>query len=302
MKNNVVARSLFPSQIATLVLASAIGIPAWAQQSQPATDASQNSSQSAQPTNTTPQNYTPAAPYVPPAKEGFWGRVNPFARKSWVRKQTDPINNRLSELDEVNAKNAHDIQDVDQRAQAGINKAQSAADAANQQATTAGTQAQQANTLAQSASGHVDRLNTTVNGLDQYKQVSDVNITFRGGNPVLTADAKKQLDDLAAGVTGQDGYILEMEAHSPHNGAAGMQSSQRLAEAVERYLVTEHQIPVYRMHFVALGNAEVASADNENNKPMRTSNVHIRLMQNSLAAQGAASPQGAASSPGADRP
>lgn len=306
MKNNVAVRSLFPSQIAALVLASAIGIPAWAQQSQPANDSSQNSqSQSAQPTNTPPQNYTPAAPYVPPAKEGFWGRVNPFARKVWVKKQTDPINNRLSELDEVNAKNAREIQDVDQRAQAGINKAQSAADAANQQATAAGNQAQQANSLAQSAAGHVDRLNTTVNGLDQYKQVTDVNITFRGGTPVLSADAKKQLDDLAAGVTGQDGYILEMEAHSPHAGTAGMQSSQRLAEAVERYLVTEHQIPVYRMHFVALGNAEIASADTDNDngsKPKRISNVHIRLMENSLAAQGAASPQGATSSPGADRP
>ena len=306
MKNIVAVRNLFPSQIAALVLASAIGIPAWAQQSQPATDSSQNSqSQSAQQTNTPPQNYTPAAPYVPPAKEGFWGRVNPFARKVWVKKQTDPINNRLSELDEVNAKNAREIQDVDQRAQAGINKAQSAADAANQQATAAGNQAQQANSLAQSAAGHVDRLNTTVNGLDQYKQVTDVNITFRGGTSVLSADAKKQLDDLAAGVTGQDGYILEMEAHSPHAGTAGMQSSQRLAEAVERYLVTEHQIPVYRMHFVALGNAEIASADTDNDngsKPKRISNVHIRLMENSLAAQGAASPQGATSSPGADRP
>ncbi len=45
--------------------------------------------------------------------------------------------------------------------------------------------------------------------------------------------------------------------------ALGIQSSQRLAESVERYLVTEHQIPVYRMHFVALGNAEVASAGDE---------------------------------------
>jgi outer membrane protein OmpA-like peptidoglycan-associated protein len=227
--------------------------------------------------------------------------VNPFARKVWVKKQTDPINNRLSELDEVNAKNARDIQDVDQRAQAGISKAQSTADAANQQAMAAGNQAQQANTLAQGASGHVDRLNTTVNGLDQYKQVTDVNISFRSGSTVLSADAKKQLDDLAAGVTGQDGYILEMEAQAPHSGSAGIQNSQRLAEAVERYLVTEHQIPVYRMHFVALGNAQVASAD-QDNKPMRKNNVHIRLMENSLAAQGAASPQGAASSPGADRP
>jgi OmpA family. len=289
---------LFPGQIAALVLASAIGIPAWAQQTQPA----DNASQSAQPSSTPPQNYTPAAPYVPPAKEGFWGRVNPFARKSWVKKQTDPINNRLSELDEVNAKNARDIEDVDSRAQAGISKAQAAADAANQTATSAGQQAQQANGLAQSAAGHVDRLHATVNGLDQYKQVTDVNITFRGGNPVLSADAKKQLDDLAAGVTGQNGYILEMEAHSPHTGATGIQSSQKLAEAVERYLVTEHQIPVYRMHYVALGNAQVASADDEDAATKRISNVHVRLMANSLAAQGAASPQGAASSPGADRP
>jgi hypothetical protein len=302
MTNSSVVRRFFPGQIAALVLASAVGVPVWAQQSQPA----DNTSQTAQPSSTasapstTSQSYTPAAPYVPPAKEGFWGHVNPFARKSWVKKQTDPINNRLSELDEVNAKNARDIADVDSRAQAGISKAQATADAANQTATLAGEQAQQANGVAQTATGHVDRIHNTVNGLDQYKQVTDLNISFRGGNPVLSADAKKQLDDLAAGVTGQNGYILEMEAHSPHSGATGIQSSQRMAQAIERYLVTEHQIPVYRMHFVALGNAEVASAGDENTKP--TSNVHVRLMANSLAAQGAASPQGAASSPGADRP
>ena len=145
----------------------------------------------------------------------------------------------------------------------------------------------------------------TVNGLDQYHQVTEVEITFRGGGPVLSADAKKQLDDLAASVNGQHGYILEMEAHSPLAGSAGIQSSQRLAEAVERYLVTEHEIPVYRMHFVALGNAQSADASQDPDaKPerVRISSVHIRLMENSLAAQGAAPPQGAASSTGAERP
>ncbi|HEV2488025.1 MAG TPA: OmpA family protein [Terracidiphilus sp.] len=228
--------------------------------------------------------------------------MNPFARKVWVRKQTDPINNRLSELDEVNAKNARDIQDVDARAQAGISKAQAAADAANQLATTAGTQAQNASGIAQGASGHVDQLNSTVNGLDKYHQVTDVDIAFRAGSPVLSAAAKKQLDDLAAGVVGQNGYILELEAHSPRTGSVGIQNSQRLAESVERYLVTEHQIPVYRMHYVALGNVEVASAGDEDTKPVKTSDVHVRLMANSLAAQVAAPPQGVASSTGADRP
>ena len=297
MRINAIVRNAFPGHVAAIVLASAIGIPAWAQQSQPA-----GASQSNPPTTADQQSLPQAAPYVPPAKEGFWGHMQPFARKSWVRKQTDPINNRLSELDEVNAKNAQDIKDVDARAQAGISKAQATADAANQTATAAGVQAQSANGTAQTASGHVDQLNSTVNGLDKYHQVTDVDVTFRAGNPVLSADAKKQLDDLAAGVTGQDGYILEMEAHSPHAGSVGIQSSQRLAQSVERYLVTEHQIPVYRMHFVALGNAEVASAGDEATKPTRISDVHIRLMANSLAAQGAASPQGVASSTGADRP
>jgi hypothetical protein len=300
MKNPANVRRFFPGQIAVLVLASAVAIPVMAQDAQPAQPAS-DSSQSAQPSTTPPPAYTPVAPYVPPAKEGFWGHMNPFARKSWVKKQTDPINNRLSELDEVNAKNARDIQAVDQRAQAGINKAQSAADQANQTAMAANNQAQQANGLAQGASSHVDQLHTTVNGLDQYRKVTDVDIKFRSGNPVLSESAKKQLDDLAAGVTGRDGYILEMEAHSPVKGGAGIQTSQKLAQSVERYLVTEHQIPVYRMHYVALGNAEVASADSDS-APLRTSNVHIRLMENSLAAPAVASPQGAAASTGAERP
>jgi hypothetical protein len=73
-----------------------------------------------------------------------------------------------------------------------------------------------------------------------------------------------------------------------------------LANAVKRYLVTQHEIPVYRMHAVALGNAR--EADDQDNKPVRISSVHIRLMENSLAAQAAAPPQGAASLNGAERP
>ena len=224
--------------------------------------------------------------------------MNPWARKKWVKKQTDPINDRLTELDGLNAKNAKDIQDVDSRAQAGIRQAQSTADAANQTATAAGTQAQQASTTAQGAAGHVNQLNGTVNGLDQYKQITEAEVVFRHGQPILSADAKQQLDQLATSVNGQHGYILEVEAHSPMAGSVGIQSSQRLAEAVKRYLVTEHQIPVYRMHAVALGNAVVADASNQDAsvKPerVRVSSVHIRLMENSLAASGGASPQGAA--------
>jgi outer membrane protein OmpA-like peptidoglycan-associated protein len=225
-------------------------------------------------------------------KEGFWGHMNPFARKVWVHKQVDPIKDRVSELDEVNAKNARDITDVDGRAQSGIHQAQSTADAANQAATAAGQQAQQAGDTAKGASDHVDKLNGTVSGLDQYRQINEMDVAFRGGQPILSKDARGQLDELAANLTGHQGYILEIEAHSPAAGSVGIQNSERLAEAVKRYLVTEHQIPVYRMHAVALGN--VHSQADTDDKPVRTSSVHIRLMENSLAAQGAAPPNGGA--------
>jgi len=294
MNNDLTIRSLFPRQIAVFALASAFAIPVVAQDAQTGTTPQTTSPQTVQQPSST------ASPTMNQSREGFWGRVYPFARKKWVKRQTDPINDRLSELDEVNAKNAKDIQDVDTRAQAGIRQAQSTADGANQLATTAGQQAQNANGIAQGASGHVDQLNTTVNGLDQYRQVTEADIAFHGGNAVLSAAAKKQLDDFAASASGQQGYILEVEAHSPLGGSAGIQSSQRFAEAVKRYLVTQHEIPVYRMHAVALGNAH--SQADQDEKPVRTSSVHIRLMENSLAAQGAAPPNGAAPSTGAERP
>jgi hypothetical protein len=242
-------------------------------------------------------------------KEGFWGRIYPFARKKWVKRQIDPINDRLTELDDVNAKNAAYIKDVDERAQAGIHKAQNTADTANELAMNANNQAQSANTAAQNASNHVNQINTKVNGLDQYHQASDLVIKFRGSSPVLTSDSKAALDQLASSLTGHEGYILELEAHSPMAGGAGIQSSERLAEAVKRYLVAEHQIPVYRMHSVALGNqvemASTATGDqDQNQKPerVRFSSVHLSVMENSLAAQAEASPQSAPAAAGAEQP
>ena len=292
MRSNAV-RNLLPGQLAVAALASVLAIPAGAMGS------SGNSTSDPQdnPPSTTQQQPSPAAkPLTNSSKEGFWGKMNPMARKKWVKRQTDPINDRLNELDEVNAKNSKDIQDVDARAQAGIKQAQATADAANQAATAAGTQAQNANQIATTATGRVDQLHTTVNGIDTYKPISEVDVPFKRGSSVLTDDAKKQLDDIIARLKDQKGYVVEIEGYSPAKGVVGIQNSGRLTEAVRRYLV-EHDIPVYRVHAVALGNAQAGS-----DTPVKDSSVHIRLMENSLAARDAASPQGAASTTGAERP
>ena len=72
-----------------------------------------------------------------------------------------------------------------------------------------------------------------------------------------------------------------------------LQDEQRKAEA-----------SVTGINVVELGNAQAMAnnAGGEDNKPLKTSSVHVRLMENSLAARDAASPQGAASTTGAERP
>jgi outer membrane protein OmpA-like peptidoglycan-associated protein len=297
MKAFLTSRSVIFHQLAVVLLASAFAVPALAQEAQGSAD------QPGTPSAAVQERPSPMAtqqPSLNTAREGFWGRVNPFARKKWVNNRVEPIRGQVNELNEVNAKNAQDIQDVDGRAQAGIHRAQSSADAANQRASAAGSAAQRANETALGASAQVDKLDTTVDGLDQYRQSNEIEVEFHGSQAILPSAARKQLDGFAASLSGRQGYVLEIEGHSPLAGTAGIQSSERLAEAVKRYLVTQDQIPVYRMHSVALGNA--LAAGTEESRPVRTSSVHIRLMENSLAAQELAPPQNANSLSGEERP
>jgi len=285
-----------PGQMALFALASALYVSASATSAgaQQTADSTSNPTPSAtQPSPNAQGNLST------PPKEGFWGRVNPFARKKWVNRQLEPVKGQLNELDEVNAKNANDIKDVDRRAQAGIQRAQGTADFANEQATAAGEKALQASTAAVMASEKVDHLTGTVGGLDRYAEKDTVSVAFRRGTTTLTPEAKRQLDALAAKLNGHQGYLLELEAHAPVPGTAGIQSSERLAEAVKRYLVVQHEIPVYRMHAIALGNAPAVAA---NATPVKSSYVELRWMENSLAALDGSTPRLHPSQTGAVQP
>jgi len=280
--------------VATLVLAASLGIPAFAQSNTPNQSSATSPSPNAQvqtgasasgtsngmnPTDNS--TYATGQPLSTQSNEGFWGHMNPFARKKWVKRQLDPVKDRLNELDQLSAKNANDIKDVDSRAQAGIHQAQSTADQASQTAQSASSTAGQAQSLAQNASAQTGKLNTTVAGLDQYSKVSDTEIRFRSGQTALNAKAKDALDQIATQLQGQKGYIVEVEGYSKVRGQAGIQSSQHMADAVVRYLVTEHQIPVYRIHQVAMGNTKIENADGT---AATGSVVRVSTMQNSLAA------------------
>ena len=265
-----------------LLLGSALGVSAFAQSSTPPTQPTPDQSAPSSSSTMNPNDngtYATGKPLQNQSKEGFWGHMNPFARKKWVNRQTAPIKDQVNELDQLQAKNANDIKDVDSRSQAGIKNAMNAANTADQHAQDAANRANSANQLASNASTRTDALGNTVGNLDQYQTVSSTAVPFASGRTTLGPTAKSDLDALATTLSGEKGYIIEVQAYSK----SGVQTSQAMADAVVRYLVTEHQVPVYRIYKTGLGKNTAKPADGEQ---ALVNGVRVTLLHNSLATMG----------------
>jgi outer membrane protein OmpA-like peptidoglycan-associated protein len=269
--------------LATLPLAAVLAFPAIAQTT-PSSTQDQSNAPAAQ-TSQSSDNMTGTGkqPLQAPAREGFWGRVNPFARKSYVKRQTDPIRDRVNELDDLTAANSKAIRDTDARAQAGIKLASDKANEADQHAIDAGNKATMAQQSAQQATTRIQTVETVVGNIDQYKASNQTEIRFRPGQTVLSKNAKDALDEMANGVKGQRGYIIEVQGFSSGKGQTAITNSQKMAESVVRYMVLNSEIPVYRIYLVGMGNAPVASADdNGKTKHLSGGRVEISLLKNDL--------------------
>jgi len=268
-----------------LPLFATLALPAIAQQSSTAPD-QQPAAQSQTATAANSPAVNPdqqLEPLKPDTREGFWGHLNPFARKKYVQRQLGPIRDRTNELDELTASNSRMLKDVDTRATAGIQRADAHAGLADQHAVDAANRAQAANQTAEQASTHLQSVSQVVANLDQYKSADQVEIRFRPGAAMLSKDAKAALDQLAETMKDQKGYVVEVQGFTPGRGAASLQQSQHLADSVVRYLVINHQIPVYRIYELGLGNAKMQAASEEQTaKPVHGNRVQVTLLKNSV--------------------
>jgi len=267
--------------VVALFVAFLLSLPALAQQ--PASSNSTDQSSQAASSSNTGSSATGKAPLQYESRQGFWGKVNPFARKKYVQKQTQPIRDRVNELDELTAANSKMIKDVDSRAQQGIQMASTKANEADQHAVDAGNKATQAQNTATQANTRLTTVEGVVSNIDQYKATNQTEIRFRPGQTVLSKNAKTALDQLADPLKGQRGYIVEVQGFSSGKGQAAIATSRKMADSVVRYLVENHEIPVYRIYVVGMGNAPMqATGSEEKPKRMSGGRVEVSLMKNDL--------------------
>src|SRR5437660_5293055 len=269
--------------VVALFVACLLSLPALAQQ-QPASSTPSDQSQAAStPSTNSGDSATGKAPLQYESRQVFWGKVNPFARKKYVQRQTQPIRDRVNELDELTAANTKMIKDVDSRAQQGIQMASNKASEADQHAVDAGNKATTAQETATKANTRLTTVEGVVSNIDQYKSTNQTEIRFRAGQSILSQNAKTALDQMAEPLKGQHGYIVEVQGFSSGKGQTAIGTSRKMADAVVRYLVENHEIPVYRIYVLGMGNAPAPAASSEE-KPKRMSGgrVEVSLLKNDL--------------------
>ena len=209
--------------------------------------------------------------------------VSGCATKNYVRNETAPLIDQTNKLDDKASANNRQIKDVDERAQAGIKQAQSAADTATQNAEMATKSAGDANSAADLAVHRADSLESVVKGLDSYKPVANVSVTFGFDKAVLTKDDREQLDQFAAQFGTAKSYLLEVTGGTDSVGPAqyNYDLSQRRADAVVQYLASKYSVPAHRFYLIGIGKDKEVAPNTTAEGRKQNRRVEVQILSNS---------------------
>jgi len=102
----------------------------------------------------------------------------------------------------------------------------------------------------------LNSLRQVVANIDDYKLANTVTVPFGFNKSVLTADSKAELDKLAQDVQSNKRFFIAVEGYTDKTGDAAYNEvlSRKRADAVVQYLVAKHDVPIYRIHMIGLGD------------------------------------------------
>ncbi len=143
--------------------------------------------------------------------------------------------------------------------------------------------AKAAQETADAAIAGVNATNDRISSLDDYEPQTVAAVNFRSGSSVLSVDSKTKLDEIATKALNAKGYVLEVSGFADSNGsiARNRALSQQRADAVIRYLVENHSIPLRRI-VTPYGFGETNPVADNTSRDGRAQNrrVEIKLLVN----------------------
>jgi len=227
------------------------------------------------------------------------------ATKKFVRQQVDPVSGKL---DQVATKSDQQGQSLDQAKQSldqtkqSLDQTRSTLDAdetklsaTNERAVSAGNRADDASRKADQANQGVNdvraALANTIANLDDYKQVAETTVSFKFNSDKLTSEGKMALDQMVTDQNHYKRFFVAVEGFTDKVGSAEYNAalSRRRADAVVEYLVAQHDIPIYRIHMVGLGEQKPVEDARTRAANAKNRRVEVTLFSadQSLASNGA---------------
>jgi peptidoglycan-associated lipoprotein len=188
------------------------------------------------------------------------------ATKKFVRTSVGEVNDKVDSLgksveqtQERTRQNEGRISEVDQRAQA----AAQAASQASQAAQTANQSAQTANQVATTAKSAAEGVDSKLGAFDKANRrlvfevvLNEDQGNFKFGQATLPDEAKQKIDELVQRLK-QDpkNVFVEIEGHTDNVGPKAINDKIGLerAEAVQRYLYEQYQIPLHKISVISYG-------------------------------------------------
>jgi OOP family OmpA-OmpF porin len=150
-------------------------------------------------------------------------------------------------------------------------------------ANTAKGGARAAQETADSAVAGVNATNERISALDDYVPQAVLAVNFKLGSAVLSPDSKAKLDEVATKALNAKGYVLEVSGFADSTGSVERNRalSQRRADAVIRYLVENHSIPLRRI-VTPYGYGESHPVADNTSRDGRAQNrrVEVKLLVN----------------------
>ena len=210
------------------------------------------------------------------------------ATKKYVQQTTAPIQAKVDQVGDQTNKNGQQIQQtrtdltaningVDEKAQTGISAAKEQAMTAQNSAQNAMNKANSASDLASKDSEEIKSLRQQVSNLDDYKQVADLTVPFAFNKYTLTPKDREDLDTMVAAASKNKRYFIAVEGFTDRTGSRQYNEalSRKRADAVTEYLVAQHDIPIYRIHMIGLG--EEKPLDDGHTRAARAKNRRVEI-------------------------
>jgi peptidoglycan-associated lipoprotein len=212
------------------------------------------------------------------------GGTTACASKKFVRSSVGEVNTKVDSLgrsveetQERTRQNEGKINEVDQKAQAAAASAQKANDAAS----AAMTRADEAANVGTKANARADEIERAARKLVFEVVLSEDQGKFKFGQASLPDEAKMRIDQMVSQLKNDTKNIfIEIEGHTDNVGDKLVNEKIGLerAEAVQRYLYEQYQIPLHKMNVISYGEDKPVAPNNTRDGRAQNRRVVIKVL------------------------